>query len=474
MGESQKGLGQRVVPRVVSVQREGLRDRLGRIPFRVDGRVIQVGGTLIEASLQGCDLGALVRVATSNETFVLGEVVALGRDRAQIMPFEGVHGIAPGARVRVEAQDASIRVTAGLLGRVIDPFGRPLDGGPPLAATRDARVMPLLRPAPNPMERPRVSRPMGLGVRSIDALLTFGEGQRIGIMAGSGVGKSILMGMIARGSTADVNVIGLVGERGREVREFIERDLGTEGLQRSVVVVSTGDQSPLLKIRAARAATSIAEYFSGLNRNVMLMVDSLTRVATAQREVGLAIGEPPTTKGYTPSVFSTLQQLLERSGPQIEGAGFISGLYTVLVDGDDFNDPVADTARAILDGHINLTRSLAAKGHFPAIDVPSSTSRVMHDIVSPEHWKMATRLRGLLGTYQENIDLVQAGLYQRGANPVLDEALRRMPMIERFLKQDLSELSGIQDSLRGLASVLHAAVDASGTAAAVPDPRTQG
>jgi flagellum-specific ATP synthase len=292
-----------------------------------------------------------------------------------------------------------------------------------------------------------------MGIRAIDSMLTFGEGQRVGVMAGSGVGKSVLMGMIARGSAADVNVIGLVGERGREVREFIERDLGPEGLARSVVVCSTSDQSPLMRLRAAKATTAIAESFSQQGKRVLLMMDSLTRVAMAQREIGLAIGEPPTTKGYPPSVFSILPKLLERCGPQADGHGSISGLYTVLVDGDDFNDPIPDAVRSILDGHINLSRSLAAKGHFPAIEVATSTSRVMRDIVDDEHWQLASTVRQLIGVYQENIDYIQIGSYQQGTNPTLDAAITLMPAIEQFLRQGIDERSSLQEALQGMREI---------------------
>jgi flagellum-specific ATP synthase len=288
----------------------------------------------------------------------------------------------------------------------------------------------------------------------MDALLTFGEGQRLGISAGSGVGKSVLMGMIAKDSEADVNVIALIGERGREVREFIERDLGPEGLKRSVVVIVTGDQSPLMRIRGAKLAQTIAEYFSAQGKRVMLMVDSLTRVAMAQREIGNAVGEPPTTKGYTPSVFSLLPKLLERAGPQPRGHGPISGLYTVLVDGDDFNDPIADAVRSILDGHINLTRDLAMKGHFPAIDITSSASRVMTDIVSQGHWQQANYFRELLGIYNSNLDMIQIGAYHPGTNPKLDEALRIMPLMEAFLKQGIHESTRMDDAITGLRRVL--------------------
>jgi flagellum-specific ATP synthase len=334
----------------------------------------------------------------------------------------------------------------------VDPLIRPLIGDE-LGVPERAPLAPLEREAPNPMQRARVTNRLSLGIRAMDGLLTFGEGQRVGIMAGSGVGKSVLMGMIARGSAADVNVIGLIGERGREVREFIERDLGPEGLARSVVVCSTSDQSPLMRIRAAKATTAIAESFSMAGKRVLLMMDSLTRVAMAQREIGLAVKEPPTTKGYPPSVFSLLPRLLERCGPQAHGRGSISGLYTVLVDGDDFNEPIADAARSILDGHINLSRALAAKGHFPAIEVNTSISRVMHDIVDGEHWELAKTMRELIGTYNENYDLVQVGGYQPGTNPTLDVALTLMPSINSYLRQAINDRSSIDAAVDGIRAV---------------------
>ena len=269
-----------------------------------------------------------------------------------------------------------------------------------------------------------------------------------------GLGEHLFTGMIAKSSEADVNVIALIGERGREVKEFIEKDLGPDGLKKSVIVTVTSDRSPLMRVRGAKVATTIAEYFSSQGKNVMLMVDSLTRVAMAQREIGNSVGEPPTTKGYTPSVFSLLPALIERAGTQMNGHGSISGLYTVLVDGDDFNDPIADAARSLLDGHINLSRDLAAKGHFPAIDISTSSSRVMNDIVSPTHWQLANKLKGLIGFYQENIDVVQIGAYQPGTNPQLDEALALMPKIESYLKQDMNDKSDFEQALQGLAQTL--------------------
>jgi flagellum-specific ATP synthase len=340
-----------------------------------------------------------------------------------------------------------------LLGKVVDPFLNSL-GDQKIIAPNDPETTPLDVNPPDPMSRERVSKPLSLGVRAIDSLLTMGEGQRVGIMAGSGVGKSVLLGMMARNSSADINIIGLIGERGREVREFIERDLGQEGIKKSIVVAVTSDQSPLMKIRGAKVATALAEYYSRRGKNVLLMVDSITRVAMAQREIGGAIGEPPTTKGYTPSVFSLLPKLLERSGPQTKGQGPISGVYTVLVDGDDFNDPIADAVRSILDGHINLSRELAARGHFPAIEVSTSASRVMNDIASKDHIALANRLKNYISTYQQNLDLIQIGAYRSGTNPILDQAVAIMPKIQEFLTQQISESSSLEDAVQKLIVLL--------------------
>jgi len=425
--------------------RGALRQSFAHIAWDTSGRVTDVVGTVVEAHLPGTSLGATVQIVVKGQADVTAEVVGFRKDKALLIPYTSLGAVAPGCAV--SGLRAADRIAVGdfLLGRVVDPMLNPFQGE--LVLPERPLLMPLDREAPNPMLRARVAKPLPLGIRAIDSLLTFGEGQRVGIMAGSGVGKSVLMGMIARGSSADVNVIGLIGERGREVREFIERDLGPEGLARSVVVCSTGDQSPLMRIRAAKAVTAIAEGFSRQGKRVLLMMDSLTRVAMAQREIGLAVSEPPTTRGYTPSVFSLLPRLLERTGPQAQGQGSITGLYTVLVDGDDFNEPIADAARSILDGHINLDRRLAARGHFPAIAVNTSISRVMHDIVPPEHWELAMALRTLIGVYEENIDLVQIGGYQPGNNPSLDAALSLMPAIERFLKQGINERSSMDQTL---------------------------
>lgn len=426
------------------------------IPWSFRGRVTDVVGTLIEATLPNSHVGSIVSIrAPDRRDPILGEVVGFRKERVLLLPYSHLQGVSPGSTVEVVRSFTEVPLGEHLLGQIIDPFMHRLDNGESLARP-DCPSYEIDRPAPNPIERSRVETPLGLGIRAMDALLTFGRGQRIGIMAGSGVGKSVLMGMIAKNSEADVNVIALIGERGREVREFIERDLGAEGLKRSVVVVVTGDQSPLMRIRGAKLAQTIAEYFSASGRNVMLMIDSLTRVAMAQREIGNSVGEPPTTKGYTPSVFSLLPKLLERAGPQPKGCGAISALYTVLVDGDDFNDPVADSVRSIVDGHIVLTRELAVKGHFPAIDIGQSASRVMSDIVSKGHWQQANYFRELLGSYNAALDMIQIGAYQPGTNPKLDEAIRLMPMMESFLKQDVHERTSVDDALTGLRKVLMA------------------
>ena len=434
--------------------RSALKSGMTAIDWDPQGRVCDIVGTVIEAILPNTPVGSIVSIsAPVPGGQILAEVAGFKSERALLIPYSSVQGVAPGSPVKSMRVMNHIQVGDHLLGRVIDPMMNPLFGDA-LDDQQFGSPAILEREAPNPMTRKRVDTPFGLGIRAIDGLLTFGEGQRIGIMAGSGVGKSVMLGMIAKGSDADINVIGLIGERGREVREFIERDLGPEGLARSVVVVVTGDQSPLLRIRAARVVTAIAEYFSSKDKKVLLMMDSLTRVAMAQREIGLAVGEPPTTKGYPPSVFSLLPKLLERCGPQSRGS--ISGIYTVLVDGDDFNEPIADAARGILDGHIVLSRTLAARHHFPAIEVTSSTSRVMHDIVDREHLDIAAHIKMLLGVYQENFDYVQIGSYQAGTNPALDEAIRLMPAIERYLKQDRRELSVFTDSIANLHAIVSA------------------
>lgn len=456
MSESQKSLFRENGPvRLKRFERKAIGKGFAPINWNPSGRVCDIVGTVIEASLPGSTLGTVVNIAVKNQPDVLAEVVGFKDDRALLLPYSSISGISPGAAVFGKRTLDRIPVGDFLLGRIVDAMMTPLTGEP-LHIPDRCKHVPIEKEAPNPMTRSRIDQTLSLGIKAIDGLLTFGEGQRIGIMAGSGVGKSVLLGMIARGSAADVNVIGLIGERGREVREFLERDLGPEGLARSVVVCVTSDQSPLMRIRAAKIVTSIAEHFSSQGKRVLMMMDSLTRVAMAQREIGLAVGEPPTTKGYPPSTFSLLPRLLERCGPQGPGEGSISGIYTVLVDGDDFNDPIPDAARSILDGHIQLTRSLANRGHFPAIDVGGSVSRVMHDIVDEEHWGLAQTVKTLMGTYQENYDYVQIGSYQTGTNPTLDVAIQLMPQIDQFLKQGINERSNIEKATEGIKKVFRA------------------
>ncbi|MEJ2200777.1 MAG: FliI/YscN family ATPase, partial [Desulfuromonadaceae bacterium] len=363
-----------------------------------------------------------------------------------LMPLGELRGLGPGSLIQVRRSSSTQRVGDGLLGRVVDALGEAIDGRPLPDLEHE---MPIYALPAGPLQRSKIAQPLDLGVRAINALLTCGTGQRMGIMAGSGVGKSVLLGTMARFAQADVNVIALIGERGREVGEFIERDLGPKGLARSVVVVATSDQSPLLRMRGAFVATTIAEHFCAQGKKVLLMMDSVTRFAMAMREVGLAIGEPPTTKGYTPSVFATLPKLLERAG-SFKSGGSITGLYTVLVDGDDMTEPIADAVRSILDGHIVLSRQLAARNHYPAIDVLGSASRVMRDIVSPEHLKRSGELREILATYREAEDLINIGAYVSGSNPRIDRSVAKIEAVNRFLRQEMGEWFDMETTLKEL------------------------
>jgi flagellum-specific ATP synthase len=412
---------------------------------RRDGRVCDLIGLIIEATGLSVEVGELCHVGGGrNRPPVACEVVGFRAGKTLLMPLGELTGIAPGTAVRPTGQPLRVPVGEHLLGRVLDGLGRPIDDGPPLdpALGRATLAAP-----PDPLARPRITERVGLGVRALDALVPCGRGQRLGIFSGSGVGKSSLLGMIARSSAADVNVIALVGERGREVREFIERDVGA-ALSRSVVVVATSDQPALVRIRAAFTATAIAERFRDGGADVLLMMDSVTRFAMAQREIGLAIGEPPATRGYTPSVFALLPQLLERAGTSPEGS--ITGLYTVLVDGDDMNEPIADAVRAILDGHIVLTRDLAHAAHYPAVDVLASVSRLIGDITSPELRSDGQILRAALAAYREKEDLIAIGAYQRGTSRPADAAIALHDQIERFLCQAVDEPSTLADADAGL------------------------
>ncbi|CAH2214024.1 flagellar protein export ATPase FliI [Tepidibacter aestuarii] len=395
------------------------------------GRVSQVVGLTIESKGPAVKLGELCFIyPIKSEKAILAEVVGFKSETVLLMPLGEMDGIGPGSKVIASGHGLEVKVGEELLGRVLDGLGNPIDDKTKLNLKTS---YPVMNQPPNPLKREKIDTPLPLGVKALDGILTCGKGQRIGIFAGSGVGKSTLLGMIARNTKADINVIALIGERGREVREFIENDLQEEGLKRSVLVIATSDQPPLVRMKGALLATSIAEYFRDMGKNVILMMDSLTRFSMAQREVGLAIGEPPVTKGYTPSVFAVLPKLLERAGNSDKGS--ITGLYTVLVDGDDMNEPIADAVRGILDGHVVLSRNLANKNHYPAIEVLSSASRVMGNITNEEHIQAANKLKDLLATYREAEDLINIGAYAPGSNSKIDMAIQKIDEINSFLKQ---------------------------------------
>jgi flagellum-specific ATP synthase len=406
-------------------------------PFRISGRVVKVVGLVIESMGPPAHIGELCQIYTSNlRSPIEAEVVGFHEGKTLLMALDDMSGIEPGSEVISTGRVPTAVVGEALLGRVIDGLGKPLDGGEPILGEE---FYPLFNTPPSPLERMRITEHLALGVRAVDGTVTCGKGQRLGIFSGSGVGKSTLLGMFARNTNADVNVIALIGERGREVREFVEKDLGPDGLKRSVVVVATSDQAAIIRLRGAYLATTIAEYFRDAGCDVLLMMDSLTRFAMAQREIGLAVGEPPTTRGYTPSVFSAMPKLLERAGNS--GSGSITGLYTVLVEADDMNEPISDAARSILDGHIVLSRELAMANHYPAIDVLASISRVMIDVVDKAHLDAASRLREALSIYKEASDLINIGAYVPGSNPKIDWARSMVDDIHRFLKQGISEAS---------------------------------
>lgn len=416
--------------------------------FQRFGKVIQVVGLMIESQGPDCSIGDVCFIHVGGRVrkrTITAEVVGFKEKHIILMPYSNIQEIAPGSLV--EATGKSLEVKAGyeLIGKVINALGEPLDDS---KLPINMHSVPTERMPPNPLSRPPISETLEVGVRAIDSLLTVGSGQRLGIFAGSGVGKSTLLGMIARNTKADINVIALIGERGREVREFIERDLGTEGLERTIVVAATSDQPPLMRIKGALTATAIAEYFRDRGHNVMFMMDSVTRVAMAQREIGLAIGEPPATKGYTPSVFSLLPQLLERTGTDINGS--ITAFYTVLVDGDDMNEPIADAVRGILDGHIVLERALANKGQYPAINVLKSVSRLMNHLTTKEHRHAADYLRNLLSKYIESEDLIHIGAYKKGSSQEIDAAIDAYPRIIQYLKQQTDEQINMDESIQQL------------------------
>ena len=414
-------------------------------PIRLHGKVTQVVGLVIEGYCPDTSVGAICEIRPKEGVPIPAEVVGFKDNKTLLMPLGDLRGVGLDSLIAVRRDKATLRVGPGLLGRVIDGLGNPIDDKGPLQLDEE---YPIYAAPVNPMTRPPIRRPLDLGIRSINGLLTCGQGQRVGIMAGSGVGKSTLLGMIARYTEADVNVIALIGERGRELREFIEKDLQEQGLHKSVVVVATSDQPPLVRMRGAYLATTIAEYFKDQGKKVLMMMDSATRFAMAMREVGLAIGEPPTTKGYTPSVFAALPKLLERTGNFPEGS--ITGLYTVLVEGDDFNEPISDAMRSILDGHIVLSRDLAARNIYPPIDVMASASRVMSDVTDERHRKLAGQFKEALATYRQSEDLINIGAYKAGSNPGIDHAIRKIDAMITYQKQAVTDPSTLADSIEEL------------------------
>ncbi len=455
-------------------------------PLQVFGKVTKVVGLVAEGSGLRAPLGAVCHMMPDSDTDGIAAEVVGFRDRNLLfMPYGDMRGIRPGSLIRNSSLPPYFPVGAHILGRTLDAFGAPLDGGPPISTeifsaspaqeaenidifsrkmqeqsafrpvwlpealnTWPQSMAPIYADPPSPLQRPRITDILDVGVRSINSLLTLGKGQRVGIMAGSGVGKSTLMGMMARYTKADVNVIALIGERGREVLEFMERDLGPEGMARSVLVVATSDQSPLVRMRAAYAATAAAEYFRDKGKDVLLMMDSVTRFAMAAREVGLAIGEPPTTKGYTPTVFAQLPKLLERAGRSHKGT--ITGIYTVLVDGDDFNEPIADAVRSILDGHIVLTRELADQGHFPAIDILRSISRLRADICDKPDVLAGRAITSHMSTFRKAEDMINIGAYMQGSNADIDAAIAKIPHINTFLQQSVEDSQTVEQSMQAM------------------------
>jgi flagellum-specific ATP synthase len=433
--------------------------RLNDVPAPVvAGCLTRMVGLTLEAS--GCQaaVGDRCEIVSADESRIEAEVVGFAGERLFLMPTGNIHGLKPNARVVPRPHAGTVRVGPKLLGRIVDGACRPLDAQGPIETEASVRLtgIPI-----NPLLRQPITQPLDVGVRAINGLLTIGRGQRVGLFSGSGVGKSVLLGMMARYTAADVIVVGLIGERGREVKEFIERILGREGLARSVVVATPADHPPLMRLHGAWLATAIAEYFRDRGRNVLLIMDSLTRFAQAQREIALAIGEAPATKGYPPSVFARLPQLVERAGNGVAGEGSITAFYTVLAEGDDPNDPIVDAARAVLDGHIVLARRIADGGRYPAIDVEASVSRVMHDLVPESQLELARRLRQITALYEHNRDLITIGAYQRGSDPRIDGAIARWPQIEAYLRQDMRERVNLADSIAQLSATMVDSSDAS-------------
>jgi flagellum-specific ATP synthase len=414
------------------------------------GRVVQVIGLVVEGEGPVSAVGDICHLMVRNEkNGIVAEVVGFRDNKVLLMPLGELRGVEPGSQIIPRGSPARVRVGRGLLGRVLDGLGHPIDQKGPIAYEGER---PLYGQGINPVSKQRISEPIDVGIKAINGLLTIGKGQRVAIFSGSGVGKSTLLGMMARHTAASVSVIALIGERSREVREFIEKDLGEEGLKRSVVVVATSEQPPLIRMRGAYLAATLSEFFRDQGKDVLLMMDSVTRFAMASREVGLSIGEPPTSRGYTPSVFAQLPRLLERAGTT-PSQGSITGIYTVLVEGDDLNDPIADAIRSISDGHINLIRELANQGHYPAIDVLGSVSRVMGDVVHPDQMKARSNLVSLMATYRKAEDLINIGAYVQGNNAHIDEAIKKMPEINAFLQQPIGERVTLPDSVKHLKSL---------------------
>lgn len=417
--------------------------------IKASGKVVRVVGLTIESEGPLVHLGEHCYIKLlNNKNKIDAEVVGFHNDKVLLMPLGDMKGIGHGCEVIPSGRTLSVPVGESLLGRVVDGLGNPIDKKGPIEMEKYVTID---NEAPDPLERKNIREVLNVGVKAIDSCLTIGQGQRVGIFAGSGVGKSTLLGMISRNSSAQINVIGLIGERGREVKEFLENDLGEEGMKNTVVVVATSDKPALVRLKGAAVATAIAEYFRDKGYSVMLMMDSLTRYAMAQREVGLAVGEPPATRGYTPSVFAELPKLLERTGNSDKGS--ITGLYTVLVDGDDMNDPIADTVRGILDGHIVLSRSIAAKNHYPAIDVLQSISRVMTNIVHEDHSFFNRKMREVLAIYKEAEDLINIGAYKEGSNKKIDYAIEKIEEVETLLKQGIHESSNIESTFELMKSI---------------------
>lgn len=410
--------------------------------YTYKGKISKIMGLMVEATGLVCNIGDICEIQVNEEETILAEVVGIKDTVVQLMPYREVEGIGSGSIVVNTGNKLEIGVSDSMMGRAIDALGNPIDGGPPIEHTA---WYPINGAPSNPMNRPPITEVMELGVKAIDGLLTMGKGQRMGIFAGSGVGKSTLMGMIARNVKADINVIALVGERGREVVEFINRDLGPEGMKRTVLVIATSDQPAMMRLKCSLSATAIAEYFRDQGRDVLLMMDSLTRFCMAQREIGLSIGEPPVARGYTPSIYTALPKLLERSGNFERGS--ITGIYTVLVEGDDTNEPISDTVRGIVDGHIVLSRKVAMSNHYPAIDVLASISRLMSSIADPEHAKAAGKIRQMMSTYQENKDLISIGAYKSGTNPELDNAIRHIDAINELLQQRVENKVSFEETV---------------------------